>query len=386
MKYTIFILTFLITSYLYAQKLYVPSVVAEHHEVEWYEEQLKIWTKKTETNPKNEEAWLNKYVAARGIVLKSKYSSQEANKVLNGILKDIYKNVPNTFLYYFMKGREAGVWQEESLDYFEKAYSMNPEFIPLYQELIVNYEVWGEGSQSRKAMNEKWYNSNTYSPGVLNYGYNLLVSLDKGAVLITNGDNDTFPLWMLQDTKSIREDVTVVNSFLICTPKYCEEIFARLNIPYTKELDKLLTAEVGAIYSEKRYQVMEKIMQEILNQKEHRVYVNSSKEPYLKSFAKNLYLVGLVSVYSEEPVERLTYIQRSYEQEYKLNYLTDEFYAEPSPKIVHLTNQCYIPSLVLLYNHYKINHDQKKLDDTRVLIKSLAKGRWNEAKILSLIQ
>jgi hypothetical protein len=61
----IFLFIGLITShFLSAQKLYVPSIVVEYHKMEWYEEQLKSWSSKTNKNLKDEEAWLNKYAAS----------------------------------------------------------------------------------------------------------------------------------------------------------------------------------------------------------------------------------------------------------------------------------------------------------------------------------
>ncbi len=44
-----------------------------------------------------------------------------------------------------------------------------------------------------------------------NYGMNILSYLEEDAILITNGDNDTFPLWYLQQVEGVRLDVDIVN-------------------------------------------------------------------------------------------------------------------------------------------------------------------------------
>ncbi len=49
---------------------------------------------------------------------------------------------------------------------------------------------------------------------------NMLNSCDKGGILFTVGDNDTFPLWYLQEIEEIRSDVQIVNLSLLGTESY----------------------------------------------------------------------------------------------------------------------------------------------------------------------
>lgn len=70
------------------------------------------------------------------------------------------------------------------------------------------------------------------------YGWNMINFLEEDAIIITNGDNDTFPLWYLQQVEGIRTDVDIVNLSLIQINWYIEQLKAR-DVPMSFTYDEI---------------------------------------------------------------------------------------------------------------------------------------------------
>ncbi|MDE0806607.1 MAG: DUF2723 domain-containing protein [Longimicrobiales bacterium] len=97
-----------------------------------------------------------------------------------------------------MKNRNSGNWKLKALPIFMIA------LIPL-------------------ASNWKWADrSDDYA--ARDWAYDLLMSVEPYGVIFTNGDNDTFPLWYIQEVEGVRKDVTVIVVQYLYTDWYPKQI------------------------------------------------------------------------------------------------------------------------------------------------------------------
>ena len=64
------------------------------------------------------------------------------------------------------------------------------------------------------------------------FAFNLVQSVEPYGVLFTYGDNDTFPVWYLQEVEGVRQDVTLINLSLANLDWYLSQLASRQTRPF----------------------------------------------------------------------------------------------------------------------------------------------------------
>ncbi|MFB0515914.1 MAG: hypothetical protein ACETWG_04840, partial [Candidatus Neomarinimicrobiota bacterium] len=100
----------------------------------------------------------------------------------------------------------------------EKAASLDPGYLDPWFSLVIHY-MDQEPEKVDLAL-RKILEGGGIAEEIMDMSFNMLALLEPDAILITNGDNDTYPGWILTRLLNIRPDVRIVNRSLLNTDWY----------------------------------------------------------------------------------------------------------------------------------------------------------------------
>ncbi len=355
----------------------VLRIVYEVKSDEWYRQQAKLWKKQIDKNPKHAEAWHNYYNAVRYEDFGRTIGTKEKQEKLQKIVDELGKHAPDSFQYHYLKYFNCGNKTKDIKD-IEIAHKMAPERPdPLY-ELITHYELKGDEDKVTDYY-KKLYETKDVAPWLVNYNYNVLMSTEENAVIFTNGDNDTYPSRMLQEAKGIRSDVTIINIPLSGTESYLERILKKKGIKIDRKalMNKAIT--LGADQS-KSFSISV-FTQEVCkylanNYPDIPIYFALTiYEDHFKPLKDDLYIVGLAYRYSPKRIDNIALIKKNLEIKFILDYLKYDWYNDlyPVMNMIHFLNLNYVPSMMMLVEHYKTSVQNEKAQKWRNMALELAK-------------
>lgn len=108
---------------------------------------------------------------------------------------------------------------DESIHLLERAVRLDPTLEEPRPSLWVMHVAQGRQSDADADLRGQLERGFFPEP-LVDFGHNLLVGLEPNAILLTNGDNDTYPPLALQVGRGFRTDVAVVNVGLLNALRY----------------------------------------------------------------------------------------------------------------------------------------------------------------------
>jgi hypothetical protein len=348
------------------------SFARENKPHSYYVRQAELWWEEIKKDSTSEYNWYNYYRACRSAQGTADWREdfvKESPALRTGgdIVKLMEKFIPNTFTYYYTAGSTGGV-DPSSGKFLVKAYEMNPEFDGIHAS-VVTYAQSIFDSSLRKNANKIWFKKNELSPGLMAYSYNVLMSVDPNAILLTQHDNDSYPLWMLQDASGIRKDVLAINIDFLILDSYREKVFKDLALPPlslpTHNLDD---------YRANWKTIVHHILNNYKNKRP--LYVGLTLFPELyKDLSDKLFVSGLALKYSTEPLELRLNNKLLFENMFLLDYLKLHLVSDANQGSVDAQNLNYLKCFKIIYDYYKsarLSVEAKRIRDLSLLIGSKA--------------
>lgn len=254
----------------------VPILAERQLDTASYVELAKEWKKYIEKNGESSEALVNLGRAYS-------YSGEiDAAVIAAKRAVEIEPDNPKALAFY-------GMWMasyigdvEGALELLERCRRVAPDYGYGLTNLATTYMRLGELAKSDEVF-KTIFKEGTIPRPLQDYAYNMLVGLPHGAILLTYGDNDTYPPLVLQAGMDFRRDVAVLNMSMLNLVKYSEAVFKRY--PSIKPGVKIEVDHTRLLYKT--------LIKRMVDEQKAPVYFVSSTDFNFVGFTPELFIEGL---------------------------------------------------------------------------------------------
>ncbi|WP_020570350.1 formylglycine-generating enzyme family protein [Neolewinella persica] len=314
------------------------DVMHARHDGDFYDQQAQEWQALALGNCTEEDAWFHYYKTAR---YSNRFGSGDYD--LTAILAQAQPTLdPEGFVWNYLNF----VADQDLVTRWPKllrAHAADPDRHEAYTSLIAHYTIENNLALKDETL-RKLHVAEPIPNGVMEYNYNQLMSVAPNGILITHGDSDTYPTWLLQSTYKVRPDILVISLPLLMNfSEYQKHIKAALRI------DKL--------FAQAPYDAAGLLEQ--LTTQQRPIFFAATGQQHLPELpADRLYLTGLAFQYSTGEVDNIGLLAKNYVENWRLESLSLPLTDSPAQAVADQLNQNYLPALLELNNFNQAHPDQ----------------------------
>jgi hypothetical protein len=311
------------------------------------------------------------------VVVKAKEERVSKSKLkVNRDTKEVYKSddlentelnlrvkAPNTFNYQYAKYLNSSTTNKDYTA-LKNAYKLEPNNKELYFEMAKYYELSADANNKKNICLKL---KGSLSADLREYGYNTLMSVEQNGILITYGENDTYPIWVLQELEGVRKDVKVLNYDLLINNQYRTTQTSKLGL-------KLAKSYVNNI----------NVLKDVaVNNPNKSVYYSLTvSHLILKELKTKLYTTGLALKYSIAPLKNSESIKTNWENKFNKTALKSSNKSYLASKI----EMNYLLPLIQLGNYYKSINKQKEYEEVKEIALAIADRNGKKSKVKKLFK
>ena len=237
------------------------------------------------------------------------------------------------------------------------------------QHAMLGYAMISGDAELATTLSQRLDRMDPYPTGLNDYNYDTLASVAENGILITFGDTDTYPAWVLQQAQGVRPDVLVVNYYLLGHKgEYAKWVFGEAGL--SEQPAGEATARLAQLRTSDRPL--------------HLAATVGDRVDSLAVSKEDLYTVGLTFRVSDSPVENLGVTRRLYGEVWRLDELRRPLSQSPQHRVgLELSPNYLVPLIELL----KQDRVEGRPEDPalRVLVDDIARRNELTVRVASLL-